>query len=453
MDEYKTKADKLKFNIILLLSASALLVLAATFLLTNLFIKINKTWLLEQTHQSLVNFVVILVEENFEPMDLIGQNFTNNEEKIQRFFEKVTKNNELRFVNLFSLRGETFSSNPHYEFSDPDKQRVIEVLNGKTIIRESVEDGENLIEIYIPLKNKDGVIYGAIEIYHKLSAFNTHLNKTVDTTRTALLMSFSFLTLFIFFWSFVFYKKLREQNDRLVRSEQDLKKNIEMKQLFIAIVNHDLKNPLTVIRFAAANLKEQLANISTLDNTSYLVDLNQIDKTVLKILAMIDEARILSRLEDKQYTEKKTRTNVVKMIQKVIDDFSIRYFKDKTVKIEFINNVSTYHIKALSVLSDVFMNLIDNAIKYSEKEVHIVVEISSQNGSCLITFADNGIGIPDQYKSEIFLRYKRLNKVDVEGTGLGLAIVRSIVELHNGKVWVEDNPASKGSIFRIELPK
>lgn len=453
MDEYKIKADKLKFNIILLLSASALLVLAATFLLTNLFIKINKTWLLERTHQSLINFVVILVEENFKPIDLMGQNFINNEEKIQKFFEKVTKNEELRFVNIFSLRGETFSSNPHYEFSDPDKERVVEVLNGKTIIRESVEDGENLIEIYIPLKNKDGVIYGAIEVYHKLSTFNTHLNKTVDTTRIALLMSFSFLTLFIFFWSFVFYKKLREQNDRLIRSETDLKKNIEMKQLFIAIVNHDLKNPLTVIRFAAANLKEQLATVSTLDNTSYLVDLNQIDKTVLKILSMIDEARILSRLEDKQYTEKKARTNIVKMIQKVIDDFSIRYFKDKIVKIEFINNVSTYHIKALSVLSDVFMNLIDNAIKYSEKEVHIVVEISSQNGACLITFTDNGIGIPDQYKTDIFLRYKRLNKVDVEGTGLGLAIVRSIVELHNGRVWVENNPNGKGSIFKIELPK
>jgi len=80
------------------------------------------------------------------------------------------------------------------------------------------------------------------------------------------------------------------------------------------------------------------------------------------------------------------------------------------------------------------------------------VAIRKENGNYRISVADKGEGIPDKYKTAIFDRFTRLEKGAIKGSGLGLGIVKKIVELHNGKVWVENN-SPKGSVFIVELPQ
>ncbi|MCZ7402321.1 MAG: sensor histidine kinase [Candidatus Methanoperedens sp.] len=100
----------------------------------------------------------------------------------------------------------------------------------------------------------------------------------------------------------------------------------------------------------------------------------------------------------------------------------------------------------------VFANLISNAIKYAPHGKKIVVDGKEVNSSWIIRVMDFGAGIKDADKKLVFERFQREDKTGIKGSGLGLAIARKIVELHNGNIWVEDNPEG-GAVFVVEIPK
>jgi len=100
-----------------------------------------------------------------------------------------------------------------------------------------------------------------------------------------------------------------------------------------------------------------------------------------------------------------------------------------------------------------FQNLIGNAIKFRNKDVTPVINISASknNTSWLFAIEDNGIGIHQQYSEKIFIIFKKLHgKERYEGTGIGLAIAKKIVERHGGKIWFE-SPPGKGTTFYFTL--
>jgi len=105
-------------------------------------------------------------------------------------------------------------------------------------------------------------------------------------------------------------------------------------------------------------------------------------------------------------------------------------------------------------LQQLFQNLIGNAIKYHRPEIPPVVHVTAeqQNGGCLFSVSDNGIGIPAEYRERIFGLFKRLHNNDqYSGTGIGLAICKRIVDRYHGRIWVEAGPGG-GSTFRFTIP-
>ena len=106
-------------------------------------------------------------------------------------------------------------------------------------------------------------------------------------------------------------------------------------------------------------------------------------------------------------------------------------------------------------ISEVFSNLVSNAIKYTKKDKQPVIEIGWSDKKDFYEFyvKDNGIGIEKQYYDKIFQIFQRLHaKGEYEGTGAGLTIVKKIVENHSGKIWVESEVGA-GSTFYFTLPK
>jgi len=106
-------------------------------------------------------------------------------------------------------------------------------------------------------------------------------------------------------------------------------------------------------------------------------------------------------------------------------------------------------------LQQLFLNLIGNAIKYRSPErtpeIHIAAE--RQGRGWTFTVADNGIGIPPEYKEQVFGLFKRLHtSEEYSGTGLGLAICQRIVDQHNGRIWVDSEPG-RGSAFHFTIPQ
>ncbi|MFQ5887976.1 MAG: ATP-binding protein, partial [Candidatus Hydrothermarchaeales archaeon] len=230
---------------------------------------------------------------------------------------------------------------------------------------------------------------------------------------------------------------------RLMDYTAKLEHSNKFKDLFTDILRHDLINPLNVIQ----NMSELMED--TDDFYEVQEDLKTIKRNVMKLQEMIDTAATLAKVESMEKLKFKRR-DLGRIIAEAIENVE-GYAEDKNIKI--VNKVKGQHIAYASLfIEEVFTNLLTNAIKYSPRDSKIVVNIVDHKGNWKVMVKDYGVGVPDKYKESIFSRFKRMEKKGVKGTGLGLAIVKRIVDLHDGRVWVDDNP-DKGSIFCVDLPK
>ncbi len=130
--------------------------------------------------------------------------------------------------------------------------------------------------------------------------------------------------------------------------------------------------------------------------------------------------------------------------------------KDKNITVNFTIDPGIDKIRAArEYIRETLMNLIVNSIKYTSRNGKVDIKISDKGSSIVIEISDTGIGIPKNELPRIFEEFYRASnakEVERDGTGLGLSIAKHVVEMHNGKIWVESEEG-KGSKFSIELPK
>jgi PAS domain S-box-containing protein len=231
-----------------------------------------------------------------------------------------------------------------------------------------------------------------------------------------------------------------ELNDDLKKTQAELEEANSLKDLFTDIMRHDLLNPVGVIKGAA----DLLQGGETTDPA--MADM--IQRSAAKLEDMIQSASRYAKVQSVEELEK-GEEDLAAIIGSVVEDF-LPYLEEKGMSVEF---TPVREAKALvnPMIEDVFANLISNAIKYSPENTIITLDIAGEERGWRISVKDQGDGIPDKYKEEIFERFKKREKGGVKGTGLGLAIVKRIVDLHGGRIWVEDNPEG-GSIFYVRLP-
>ena len=107
----------------------------------------------------------------------------------------------------------------------------------------------------------------------------------------------------------------------------------------------------------------------------------------------------------------------------------------------------------MSQLTQVFQNLIENAIKFKRVDPPTInISARLEGNECICSVKDNGIGIDPEYQGKLFLLFQRLHtRKEYPGTGLGLAICKRIIEQHRGKIWVKSKPG-EGSIFYFKIP-
>jgi signal transduction histidine kinase len=230
---------------------------------------------------------------------------------------------------------------------------------------------------------------------------------------------------------------------RLEIAYDEVKRSDKLKDLFIDIMRHDLLNPAGVAKgIAELSLSEE-------DDPDKQKALSMIINSTNKVIDLIENASVLAKIdsgEDLKYNEIK-----LGYVLKKIASEKAPLADKKRIKIK-LDAEGEFKVKANPLIGDVFSNLLDNAIKFSPEDSEIAAGIKRDGSNLRITVSDVGPGIPDEYKEAVFERFKRVKKGGVKGTGLGLAIVKKIVEGHQGRTWVEDNPGG-GSIFIVEIPK
>lgn len=222
-----------------------------------------------------------------------------------------------------------------------------------------------------------------------------------------------------------------------------IKKVEKVKRDFVRDASHELKTPLTAIKGFLETLEEDF-------DKKYI---EIIKRNVERMINIINDLLTLSNLEDKDIKLEITEFDFLEMINNIIKIFS-KQLKEKKIDIRVDTDNFDTKIKGdIYKLEQVFINLIDNSIKYTEKGEIKINYMKDKN--VVIEVIDTGLGIPEEHLDRIFERFYVVDKSrsrKVGGTGLGLSIVKHIIVLHGGKIDVKSR-VGEGSKFIITLPQ
>ncbi len=225
----------------------------------------------------------------------------------------------------------------------------------------------------------------------------------------------------------------------------------EVRRDFVANVSHELKTPVTSIKGFVETLIDGAVN--DVDSSKRFLEI--VGRQADRLNAIIEDLLTLSRIEQEAEKEEipLERHEIKQVLQAAIVAVGIKA-NQKNIKINLNceNNIKA-EINA-PLLEQAVVNLIDNAVKYSNENSAVEVAAKEDDSNIAISVTDHGAGIGKEYLPRLFERFYRVDKArsrKLGGTGLGLAIVKHIVLAHGGKVYVNSTPG-KGSIFSIELP-
>ncbi|MDP4090315.1 MAG: PAS domain-containing sensor histidine kinase [Bacillota bacterium] len=244
-----------------------------------------------------------------------------------------------------------------------------------------------------------------------------------------------------------------------VTSEVEANKHMEMvmenQEEFLANISHELKTPLNVI-YATTQLFSSYCEQGALDEKKGVIKryLDTMGKNCLRLSRLVNNIVDLSKIDAGFYELVKSGQNIVYLVEETITSV-IQYAESKEVNIIFDTDVEEKIIACdPEKMERVILNLISNAIKFSDIGGEILVEVFDRGAFVEINVTDKGTGIDKSQIDKIFDRFKQVDKSlsrNAEGTGIGLSLVKAIVELHGGRISVESEPG-RGSRFTVMLP-
>ncbi len=226
----------------------------------------------------------------------------------------------------------------------------------------------------------------------------------------------------------------------------------EVQKNFINNMTHEFKTPIASIDLSA----KVLSDPSIASNPKRLSDYSKIiNEQTQRLSSQVERVLQMATIEKKKIDLNKTEVELNGFISKTIEEFKSSQNGHK-YNIEFYETGNEIGILADKLhFSSIIYNILDNGLKYCDSDPHIQVKLRDDKKNVMVDIADNGIGIPTEYRKKIFGRFFRVptgNIHNVKGFGLGLDYVKKIVERHGWKINVSDN-SPKGSIFTIIIPK
>jgi len=308
-----------------------------------------------------------------------------------------------------------------------DSKEKIELVNEnfKNITNESSPEGKHYWEIIREPK------FG--ELIGKVRTEKRNVIEKIEINERSYLCSATFL-------------KAKSEIIFVFHDITEIKDLEKVKKDFVINVSHELKTPLTAIKGYVETLEEE----EDIKNKRFL---EIIKRHTNRLENIIHDLLLLSELEDREEKLEVEVVNLHAIVENIMKIFEDK-LKEKGLKLrlsvnEFLPGITADPFK----IEQMIINLVDNAIKYSEKG-EITVSMVPADGFVRIQIEDQGIGIPKEHLNRIFERFYVVNKArsrNLGGTGLGLSIVKHIVLLHNGKIEVKSIP-EKGTLFTIYLP-
>ena len=219
---------------------------------------------------------------------------------------------------------------------------------------------------------------------------------------------------------------------------------------FVSDVSHELRTPLTTIQSAVGLLERARDRLDPLEHRAFQLA----DQELRRIRAMVEELLTLALMDSWQYQLEVGPTDLGRIVQTAIESVQSKAERFGT-EIRFDDTGEHRCVCDAQKLYQVFLNLLDNAIKYSEAGARVDITVQESDSSLTVEVRDTGVGIPEEELSQLFERFYRVDKDRSRatgGSGLGLAISKQIVEMHGGDISVESK-VGVGSTFRVRIPK
>jgi signal transduction histidine kinase/CheY-like chemotaxis protein/AraC-like DNA-binding protein len=226
-----------------------------------------------------------------------------------------------------------------------------------------------------------------------------------------------------------------------------LNKNIKAaKENFFSNVVHEIRSPLTMIQ-APIKLIQSKTNDSEI-----LAQLNIAEKSINKLSDLVSQMLLVSKIEANQFVIQNSYGNFNDFIEELIAPFKMEAkIKNQTLKSN-LQIENPYFLFDGDALHKIISNLLNNALKYTQENGQIGLEIVSNSANLKIVVWDNGIGIKGEDKSKVFDRfYRTKDSIKSKGTGIGLSIVKGLVEAMQGNVDLQSENG-EGCVFTIQIP-
>ena len=237
----------------------------------------------------------------------------------------------------------------------------------------------------------------------------------------------------------------------LQKALEDLSKLNMLKSEFVSTVSHELRTPLTTMKEFATILLDEIPGKLNEQQREYL---DIIDGNISRLSRLINNLLDISKIEAHKVELTRGSVDIVELAGKISYNFE-PFAKTKKLEIRCNfpkNNIHLYIDK--DRINQVFVNLINNALKFTN-EGYVEISILDREKSVECAVSDTGIGISEKDLPRIFSKFAQFGRISgsgEKGTGLGLAISKGIIELHQGKIWVESK-LGQGSRFIFTLPK
>jgi signal transduction histidine kinase len=222
-----------------------------------------------------------------------------------------------------------------------------------------------------------------------------------------------------------------------------------LKSDFVSNVSHELRTPLSLIRLYAETL--EMGRLTSPDryHEYYCIIRKESERLTALINNILDFSRIEAGRKEYDFRE----TDLRELVRNTLDSYRYQIEQHGFTYEEKIDEVPPLRVDR-EAMARSLLNLVNNALKYSQDRKYIGVNLYRENGAVKLEVIDHGIGIPDQEQPKIFEKFYRVGDPlvhNTKGSGLGLALVRHIVHAHGGEVLVDSSPGA-GSKFTIALP-
>jgi two-component system, OmpR family, sensor histidine kinase VicK len=210
------------------------------------------------------------------------------------------------------------------------------------------------------------------------------------------------------------------------------------------VAAHELRTPIQPILGLSEVLRSKIKNKDECE----LIDV--MSRNAKRLHRLTEDILDVSKIESQSLHLQKEKFNLNEVIMGVLADNESIISKLKDVKVSLISNGDFLIEADKGRLNQVISNLLNNAIKFTQRGRIVISSQTKDNDNSVIVFVkDTGIGIDQELMSRLFSKFASKS---FTGTGLGLFISKSIIEAHGGKIWAENNPDGKGATFTFALP-